>query len=706
MRLGFNDIRYIIQESYRRVLLTEISNNAIETMIKRYNSDIGEVMNLTLGELEKISYLFDIDDEDIKSSPMMKMKDYVRLRIMKEFNINRGNGPIKYMRGIIRICFDESNGIDFMSSLVYENRLKKFKQIVGYIYSRGLDFDEDFNGMDFDKLNRVVGSRMRIEAYKKWLENGKNEVEENGNRFGDYTVVRINSHNDAARYAEYTPWCVTQRQSWYDDYAGDGSQFYFCLKDGFENVKKTEGEGCPLDEYGLSMVSVCVRPNGEPKVITTRWNHAHYGENDPRMKTLEQVEEVLGIPKNVFMRHVSPELERDDLEDALGQGVDVSGKIKTMLTFGSYSVIKYDEFFNVMKDSKLLSKLWYNNYRRLGSYVELTRYDNEMGMAKMLFDKNGRVFSNEIPYAFVGTYEENNNIFIVSDSKGNKNLIRRGESEVILPTFIYDISPVVDGYSVVETRDGKFNVLTEDLVPIWDEFITMRVSYFHTSGNKEYKKWTEGMLIIMNAFGKETYLDLRTKKPITDEWFDDCQKFEGGLGKVRRNDNRNYTYNYIRHDGSIVCEEWFMNVEILPGREYIKANRVDGECVLLSKADGRVVLDNGFLYISDFTGKYGCGKKNGTKTTVFDSKGNTLFEVDGIAGFVVSDLFLIITPTAKIFDKTGKLISDNIAFAELEDFEGYGFLDLNTDRYYLYTPRTDTLKIYNSSEEMSNDLKQ
>jgi hypothetical protein len=709
MRLGFNDIRYIIQESYRRVLLTEISNNAIETMIKRYNSDIGEVMNMTLGEMEErqISYLYDIYDEDINSSPMMKMKDYVRLRVMREFNINRGNGPIKYIRGIIRICFDESNGIDFMSSLVDVNRLKKFKQLVGYIYSNGLDFDEDLNGMDFVQLNRAVGSRMRIEAYRKWLDNGKNEYGENGNRFGDYTVVKIDSHNDAAKYSEYTSWCVTQRQSWYDDYAGDGSQFYFCLKDGFENVKKTEGEGCPLDEYGLSMVSVCIRPNGEKKVITTRWNHSNKGEDNPKLNTLEQVESVLGIPKNIFMQHVSPELELDDLEDALGQGVDVSGKIKTMVTLGAYSVIKYGNFYNVMNNFKLLSKVWYNGYRPLRSYVELTRYDHDTGMMRMLIDEKGRVFPHDIPYAVVDTYEGKHDMFIVSDSNGNKNLIKRGGSELILPAFIYNISPVIEGYSVVETRDGRFNVLTEDLVPLWDDFIKMRVSYFHWTGNKEYKKWKDGMLIVMNAFGKETYLDLRTKEPITDEWFDDCWSFEGGLGKVRRNDNRNYTHNYIRRDGSFVCEEWFEDIEILTGRNYIKAKRANFEYVLLSKSDGKVVVDNGFHYISDFTGKYGCGKKSSevdSKITVFDSKGDTLFEVEGMVGLVVSDLFLIITPTFKIYDSTGKLVSDNIAFLELEGFDGYGFVDHNTNRHYLYNPRKDILKIYNSSEEMSNDV--
>lgn len=35
MRLNLNDLRYIIHESYNRLMLLEISNNAIETLLKK-----------------------------------------------------------------------------------------------------------------------------------------------------------------------------------------------------------------------------------------------------------------------------------------------------------------------------------------------------------------------------------------------------------------------------------------------------------------------------------------------------------------------------------------------------------------------------------------------------------------------------------------------------------------------------------------------
>jgi len=61
------------------------------------------------------------------------------------------------------------------------------------------------------------------------------------------------------------------------------------LKKGFENVKKNAGENVPLDEYGLSMISVLIDnvDGGSVDRITTRWNHDHNGENNKKLSTAE-----------------------------------------------------------------------------------------------------------------------------------------------------------------------------------------------------------------------------------------------------------------------------------------------------------------------------------------------------------------------------------------------------------------------------------
>ena len=50
MKLTITELKYIINES-SQLLLTEISNNAIETILKRYNPSWVPYFNMTLEEV-------------------------------------------------------------------------------------------------------------------------------------------------------------------------------------------------------------------------------------------------------------------------------------------------------------------------------------------------------------------------------------------------------------------------------------------------------------------------------------------------------------------------------------------------------------------------------------------------------------------------------------------------------------------------------
>ena len=111
----------------------------------------------------------------------------------------------------------------------------------------------------------------------------------------DYEIVKIDSYSQAAKYGKFTSWCVTRAQAHFDSYSCDGTnQFYFCLKRGFESVRK-DNTNAPLNEYGLSMISVCVDYNGMPLYITTRYNHDFDGENNEELRTPRQVSEVINM---------------------------------------------------------------------------------------------------------------------------------------------------------------------------------------------------------------------------------------------------------------------------------------------------------------------------------------------------------------------------------------------------------------------------
>ncbi len=153
------------------------------------------------------------------------------------------------------------------------------------------EYDENLNGLS------------KEEIFQRFLPIQKKETEDEINfvkrmKFtgeSDYEIVKIDSYQDASRYKKYTSWCVTQNSSHFDSYSSDGmNQFYFCLKKGFENVKK-DNKDAPLNEYGLSMISVCVDYNGMPLYITTRYNHEFDGENNENLCSPRQVSEVINM---------------------------------------------------------------------------------------------------------------------------------------------------------------------------------------------------------------------------------------------------------------------------------------------------------------------------------------------------------------------------------------------------------------------------
>ena len=153
------------------------------------------------------------------------------------------------------------------------------------------EYDHNLNGLSKDEI------------FQRFLPIQKKETEDEINfvkrmKFtgeSDYEIVKIDSYQDASRYKKYTSWCVTQNNSHFESYSCDGiNQFYFCLKKGFENVKK-DNKDAPLNEYGLSMISVCVDYNGMPLYVTTRYNHEFDGENNENLCSPRQVSEVINM---------------------------------------------------------------------------------------------------------------------------------------------------------------------------------------------------------------------------------------------------------------------------------------------------------------------------------------------------------------------------------------------------------------------------
>ena len=153
------------------------------------------------------------------------------------------------------------------------------------------EYNQNLNGLSLGDIESRFSSVAKgdLEADKERI-----NQQEFDSSSSQYKIVNIDSFDEASKYGEYTDWCVTHYDDMYDSYTHNGlGRFYFCLKDGFENVPREKGEGCPLDEYGLSMIAVSVNEDGSCNTITCRWNHDNGGGDN--IMTPQELSEIIGM---------------------------------------------------------------------------------------------------------------------------------------------------------------------------------------------------------------------------------------------------------------------------------------------------------------------------------------------------------------------------------------------------------------------------
>lgn len=627
MKINLTDIRNMVMESCNKLLL-EISNNAIETIIKANVPNIGDWMNRTLYQLSCLDWYgnttpephthgirmcrdaFGISRDVLDSNPNMKLKDFMRLRILSEFHINRGNGPIKYLRGIVRICCGRD--IDMFVDCNH-NALKLFKQFIDYIYHNNLDFDEDLNGLSLDGLKEQIGKELRQHNISNWLKNinDGDSISQNG----EYTIKRIPSYEAAHQYASYVDWCITYGENHYRSYTGAGEQFFFCLKNGFENVERKAGDNCPLDEYGLSMVSVCIRPDGTPTYITTRWNHAHNGENNEQLRSLEQIEQVLGIPAATFTSSLRPEYEIEDIPYILENSklpldeiffqcrpLDNGLTVVTMMSYG-------DRIYNIVKDRKLISDVWFDGYiPEHNNYISVEYYNGNGVTYRReynLVDDNGNfIFKERLPYR-PEVYENVTDYFLVARDYNHKNLINRN-GDLLLSDWVLSITPFYGEYAKIYNSEGDINFINKNFQQMWPEFLDLKI--IQPSHSPE---WSEGVFIVSNGRNQYTYMSIETGKALMrgnpDKWFDKCESFSLGVGKVMRftsSEDNNKIYNLITKNGEYASDTWFSNIRATQNNYYIVVND-NGEENLITP-DKQMFFKKWIFHVFFYDGTYGC----------------------------------------------------------------------------------------------------
>ena len=353
----------------------------------------------------------------------------------------------KFILGVTRMYFD--------GQLQSGREIGELNKTLKYVASDAHvnEYNYDLNGEDYTTLiERFKGvAKSDLESDMATSNNRQYTVNEN------YTIVPIDNPEEAAKYGKYTSWCVTHDENMYNSYTNDGTgRFYFCLRKGFETEPEEQGEGCPLDSYGLSMIAVSVDMEGAVNTITCRWNH-DMGGNDNIM-SVEELEQVIG--RNFYQTfkpysreelHAKGVILFDEVQGLLDSGKQPEDIFDFVWDFiNGFARVELNDKWNfINQEGKLISNQWFDDV--WGFYK---------GFAKVLLNnkrnfinQEGRLISNQwFDYA-----DNFNNGFALVELNNKRNFINK-EGKLISNQWFDDALSFNRGSALVKLNGKWLNI--------------------------------------------------------------------------------------------------------------------------------------------------------------------------------------------------------------------------------------------------------
>ena len=470
-------------------------------MIKKFDEYIKESYN-NFGFVKSRSnyYLINESQESKSQSEAIKLvmnkwgwdkekaDKFVRVDLRNDITPLRDKQIGKFTLGVTRMYLN--------NEIKDANTISDFNATLKLLSAHLNEYDRNINGLSAEEL---------ISKFKKVRENNvkKEKQEINRIKFGvsDYEIVKIDSFSDAKKYYKYTNpnsrWCLTHMDDMYDSYTCDGiNQIYFCLKHGFEDIEPDVGENAPLDEYGLSMLSIIVNEEGELAYCTTRWNHDNEG-SDSAMNAVE-ISKVVNVNfYEVFKPNTKWKDMINNVKSRLSNGESPEKIFDRVSDFkdGCATVSLNKKYNLINKNGEFLSDKWFDY---ASDFIEGYAQVDLNGKCNFI-NKNGEYLSDEW---FNAVYDFKDGCAIVL-LRGMRNFINKNGEYLSDKWFdyVYDFK---DGYAIVLLR-GMRNFINK---------------------NGEY---------------------------LSDKWFDYASDFKDGYARVGLNDK----WNFINKNGEIVLDKWF-----------------------------------------------------------------------------------------------------------------------------------------------------
>ena len=401
-----------------------------------------------------------------------------------------------------------------------------------------------------------------------------------------YQIVPINSFEEAQNYYEYTNpdsrWCLTHMNDMFDSYTSDGiNQIYFCLREGFESEPYDVGENAPLDDYGLSMLSIIVNEKGELAYCTTRWNHDN-GGTDSSMSAKE-VSQVVGVnfyqvfkPNNKWQNLIY------EVKEKISRGVPYNDIFDNVGRFiNEWALVELNRKHNFINtNGEFISDQWFDGASDFNdgyARVDLNRKYN-------FIDTNREFISDQwfnYAYNFKNGYAR-----VVLNRKWN---FINTKKEIVSDQWFDYVIDFYNGYARVKL-DGKINFINTN-----GEFVSNQC--FENAGDfKDGCAW-------VRLNGKFNFINTKGDI-ISDQCFDDICNFSNGYARVELDDK----YNFINTNGDIISDQWFDGASDF--KDGYASVRINGKTNFIN-TNGDIISDQWFDYVGAFNNELAIVGLNG-----------------------------------------------------------------------------------------------
>lgn len=481
---------------------------------------------------------------------------FVREDLRNDITSLRDKNIAKFTLGVARMYCDG----ELKDASIISNLNATLKLLSAHLN----EYDRNLNGLSAEEL---------ISKFKQARQNNISKEKQEINRMkfsvSDYEIVKIDTFEDAKKYYKYTNpksrWCLTHMEDMYDSYTYNGmNQIYFCLKHGFEDVKQIKGENAPLDEYGLSMLSVIVNGEGELAYCTTRWNHAN-GGNDSAMDAVE-ISKVVNVN---FYEVFKPNTKWKDMlynaKQRLANGVSPKEIFDYVNDFREgYAKVELKNKSNFINtDGEFLSDTWFDNtwdfkdgYTRVclkgkynfintdGKFLSDTWFDGawdfKCGYARVFlggkynFINTDYEFLSDKWFDIVYDFRDDYAIVVLKDKSNFINT----DGEILSDKWFDNVWDFTDGYAIVRLN-GKYNFINTDCELLSDKWF-----------DNVYDFRDDYAVVVLN--NKWNFIS-KNGEFLFDEWFDSAGFFKNGYSKIKLNNK----WNFIDVEGKYISDKWF-----------------------------------------------------------------------------------------------------------------------------------------------------